>query len=128
MVIDISSKVPDDKSEYCKINLAETGYDFKKLNLSPEDAMIVKKYLYYSRKLHNHSNADNIELSVAYQLLIQMVFLYYNKECALRILSCLADDLAKKNMKRAWIAAGSISGVYSYLYECEKEKKEKGEM
>lgn len=128
MVIDISSKVPDDKSEYCKINLAETGYDFKKLNLSPEDAMIVKKYLYYSRKLHNHSNADNIELSVAYQLLIQMVFLDYNKECALRILACLADDLAKKNMKRAWIAAGSISGVYSYLYECEKEKKEKGEM
>ena len=45
MVIDISSKVPDDKSEYCKINLAETGYDFKKLNLSPED--VTKKYECY---------------------------------------------------------------------------------
>ena len=115
MIIDISSKVPDDKSEYCKINLAETGYDFKKLNLSPEDAMIVKKYLYYSRKLHNHSNADNIELSVAYQLLIQILFNIFDKYAALAILKHLGDDLAERRYEDAWRAVDHIRQICAYV-------------
>ena len=125
MNIDLSSRTFDDKSEYSKIQLIGDG--FKELNLSPEEELIVKKYLYYSERVPEYYNLTKAQVSLFFQLLIQMVFLDYNKECALRILACLADDLAKKNMKRAWIAAGSISGVYSYLYECEKEKKEKGE-
>ena len=114
MIIDISSKVPDDKSEYCKINLAETGYDFKKLNLTSEDAMIVKKYLYYSRKLHNHSNADNIELSVAYQLLIQILFDVFDKYAALAILKHLGDDLAERRYEDAWRAVDHIRQICAY--------------
>ena len=126
MFIDLSSRAFDDKSEYSKIQ--RVGDSFKELNLSPEEELIVKKYLYYSERVPGYHNLTKAQVSLFFQLLIQMVFLDYNKECALRILACLADDLAEKNMKRAWIAAGSISGVYSYLYECEKEKKEKGEM
>ena len=124
MFIDLSSRAFDDKSEYSKIQLV--GDSFKELNLSPEEELIVKKYLYYSERVPEYYNLTKAQVSLFFQLLIQMVFLDYNKECALRILACLADDLAKKNMKRAWIASGNISGVYSYLYECEKEKKEKG--
>ena len=114
MVIDISSKVSDDKSKYCKINLAETGYDFKKINLSSEDSMIVKKYLYYSRKLHNHSNADNIELSVAYQLLIQILFDIFDKYTALGILNHLGDDLAERRFEDAWRAVDHIRQIHAY--------------
>lgn len=114
MVIDISSKVPDDKSEYCRINLAEIGYDFKKLNLSPEDGMIIKKYLYYSRKLHNHSNVDNTELSVYYQLLIQIIFDVFDKYVALGILKHLGDDLAERRYEDAWRAVEQIRQICKY--------------
>ena len=110
MFIDLSSRTFDDKSEYSKIQLIGDG--FKELNLSPEEELIVKKYLYYSERVPEYYNLTKAQVSLFFQLLIQMIFLDYNKECALRILACLADDLAKKNMKRAGIAAGSISGVY----------------
>ena len=49
MFIDLSSRTFDDKSEYSKIQLIGDG--FKELNLSPEEELIVKKYLYYSERV-----------------------------------------------------------------------------
>lgn len=112
MNIDLSSRTFDDKSEYSKIQLIGDG--FKELNLSPEEELIVKKYLYYSRKLHNHSNADNIELSVAYQLLIQILFNIFDKYTALAILKHLGDDLAERRYEDAWRAVDHIRQICTY--------------
>lgn len=112
MIIDISSKVPDDKSEYSKIQLV--GDSFKELNLSPEEELIVKKYLYYSSKLHNHSNADSIELSVAYQILIQIIFDVFNKYTALAILKHLGDDLVERRYEDAWRTVDHIRQICAY--------------
>lgn len=125
MIIDLSSRTFDDESRYRKIQLV--GDSFKELNLSPEEELIVKKYLYYSEHAPEYHNLTKAQVSLFFQLLLQVVFFNHTKEYALHVLDCLGNDLAKKNIERAWRIVNEIAlysdKIDSYLLECEKEKK-----
>ena len=124
MVIDISSKVPDnfdDKSKYEKIQIDDAI--FKELNLTPEEELVIKKYLYYAKDA-SYRNLPKEEVILYFELLPQAIFTNYNKEYALRVLNCLGNDLARKNIKRAWEMVGEFSHhayiMDSYLIEVMK--------
>ena len=115
MNIDTSSRATDnfdDKSEFSKIDIS--GYDFKKLNLTSEEEMIIKKYLFYSRNADGYQHLTKDQMSLVYQLLLQPTFELYNKERALAILDHLGNDLAKKKMHEAWMVMDNIREMYKY--------------
>lgn len=115
MIIDLSSRMSDefdDKSEYSKIQLVGEG--FKELELSPEEELIVKKFLYYSENVSGHGNASKLELSTAYRLLMERMFVVFNKKYALNILEHLGNDLAQNNISEACLIATHLSGVFTY--------------
>lgn len=111
-----------DKAEYDKIEL--TGNFFKALNLSPEEASIIKKYIYYSRCVPDYEDLDKLTLSHVLEYLLQIIFDVYTRSYALHILEHIGDDLAKGEVDTVVKALSHISRATSYADEYKENKKE----
>lgn len=96
MNIDISSRKSDhnDKDEYDKIKLSG---DFEKLNLSSEEELIIKRYLYYSEKILGTTeitiNSETRSVSKCVDILT-ITFMIFDREVAIKILNCLGNDMS----------------------------------
>lgn len=122
MIIDLSSRLSDefnDESEYSKIELV--GESFKELKLSPEEELIIKKFLYYSENVRGNGDVGRLELSTAYRFLMERILVVFNKKYAISILEHLGNDLAQNNMSESCLIATHLSGVFTYADAYGKE-------
>lgn len=115
----------DDMSEYEKIKLDKDT--FEHLNLTPEEELIIKKYLYYSKDISFGNLSKEQIYHLYFKPVVNAIFFSHNKEYALCVLDCLGKDLAKKNIERAWKIVGEFS-LYSYNMDSYLIKCKQGEM
>lgn len=107
------------RAEYEKIDLS--GNFFKVLNLSSEEASMIKKYIFYARSVPDYDDLDKLTLSHVLQYLLQIIFDVYTRDYALHILEHMGDDLSKGDLDAVVRALSSISRSISYADECNKK-------
>lgn len=109
------------ENEIANIKLED---NLKELNLSSEEELIIKKYLYYSSRVPDYEDLDKTTLSGTLGYLIQLIFDIYTREYALYILGHIGDDLAQGEVNAVVNALSHISRTISYADEYKNENEE----
>ena len=97
--------------------------NLKELNLSSEEELIIKKYLYYADHVPDYEDLNKTTFSGALGYLIQLIFDVYTREYALHILSHISNDLSQVKINDVVATLSRISRLISYADEYKNEEE-----